>query len=246
MPHAASCAPSADHNFIIDLTSEVPNIFVDPNSGLRDIYLQVHSFAGGSENGYEFWAGPPRSADSSYDTYFTVPAQMNARQVYLQSANTMGGPKRIHDSNGISVYGLGHLPMNSDVEEEVDVPLAYLGPEFAGQQLSIDMFDPDSGAKDPIIFYFDTIPTSDWVVCFDDNDDGTSWSNCPDEGYTRQGPANVQSANGEWSAPFVFNIPSDGSGQPFYGGRLVARYHAGGQDTFGWRIVLESRPYLVR
>ena len=219
----------------------------DRVSGVRDIYLQVRGLAGASENGFEFWAGPPRSADPAR---YTVPAQINARHVYILASQIIDpqdgvdGELRYHQSEGVSVFGLGHLPMNSNTGlTTVDIPLAYLGPEFSGQQLTIQMFDPDSGAVDPIIFYFDTIPISDWALCFDDNG-SSSWSTCPAQGFARAGAANIPTANGTWNS-FGFVLPSDATGQPFYGGRLIARYQSGRDDTYGWKIELESRPYLV-
>jgi hypothetical protein len=235
-----------DEDFLINLDEETPDIFVDPGSGIRDIYLQVRGLSGASENGYEFWAGPPRSADVG-DMEFTVPSDVNARHLFLLGARRAGF--EAHRSYGIQVTGMGRLPMNSNVSAQlVDIPLAYIGPEFAGQALHIQMFDPDAGAQDPVIFYFDTIPESDWHVCFDDagND---AWSTCSAQGFgPRDGPANIPLGDA-WQTPdYSFTVPSDGGGgtQPFYGGRLYVRYRAGGNDTYGWKIQIDSRPYLVR
>ncbi len=239
-----------DGDFIIDLDTEVPGIFVDPGSGARYIYLQVRGISGMSENGFEFWAGPPRSADID-DFMFTVPSDINARQIYLLAMRSMD--LEIHRSTGVSIFGLGHLPMNSNTGTTmVDIPLAYFGPEFAGQQLQIDMFDPDAGAQDPIVFYFDSIPIADWAVCYDDNGNN-AWNgyrcNTLPAQYggplTRTGTANIPVGSVWQTPPYIFTIPSDPV-QPFYGGRLIARYKSGANDTYGWRIQIESRPYLVQ
>lgn len=33
---------------------------------------------------------------------------------------------------------------------------------------------------------------------------------------------------------------------PFYGGRLVARYRAGQNDSYAWSITMSSLPYLEK
>jgi hypothetical protein len=112
------------------------------------------------------------------------------------------------------------------------------------------MFDPDAGALDPIVFYFDTIPLTDWSVCFDDNG-VSSWSTCSSSAVNlgpRDGPANIP-IDGSWQTPvYSFVVPSDadGANQPFYGGRLYAWYSSGVNDTYSWKIEIDSRPYLVK
>jgi hypothetical protein len=233
------CSPTTDGDFVVDLITEAPGIYVDPNSGTRQLYLQVRGLSGASENGYDFWAGPTPDDDSNV----IVPSGINARQVYIQHARSEGDTP--HSSRGVGVYGMGHLPMNSNVDYPVDIPLTYLGPEFAGQVISIEMFDPDAGAQDPVYFFFDSIPTSDWTACYDDYG-ASAYSRCSTLGFAREGPADVPSQNGKWqSPPYTFTIPSDDAGVPFYGGRLIAHYKPGKNDTYGWKITLSSRPFLV-
>jgi hypothetical protein len=97
------------------------------------------------------------------------------------------------------------------------------------------------------MFYFDTIPDSDWAVCFDDSG-GTGCENLwPGQGANYAGPANIPVAtNGTWTDPLTFTVPDDTTGVPFYGGRLIARYRSGANDSFVWRMVLDSRPFLVQ
>jgi len=236
-----------DGNFIVGLKSssaygdEVPNIYVDPTSGVRDLFLDVRGIAGKSENGYYFWAGPPRTADGSDDLY-TVPSFINARQIYMLLREAASS--QVHSSEGAGAYGLGHLPMNSNINYRTDLPLAYLGPEFAGQQITIGYFDPDSGATNPIAFSFDSIPRDDWFACFD-NGGGT----CPSlgTGGVAMGPSGIPDGSGNW-LEYTFTIPSEGGTPsiPFYGGRLTVNYQGGQDDTYGIRIRIESRPYLVK
>ncbi len=243
---------SGDGNFIIDLLNETPGIFVDPSTGSRDIFLDVKAISGASENGFELWAGPPRSSDPYK---YSAPSYVNARQIYLQLKRN--ADEEIHTSDGVGIYGIGHLPMNSNTTNRVDIPLAYLGPEFGGQRIYIDLFDADSGTQPPISFYFDTLSRSDWTACFDDgtasnNDCGKALPDGP--GGKREhyrGPDNLN-RNGQW-ARYEFIIPgelvegdvSDGR-MPFYGGRLIASYVGGNHDTYGWKMTIESRPFLVK
>lgn len=246
---APNCGTS-NGDFIVGLKSswwdggdEVPNIYVDPTSGVRDLFLDVRGIWGRSENGYYFWVGPPRSADGSDDLY-TVPSFINARQTYMllrQANNDM-----VHSSEGAAAYGIGHLPMNSNITYRTELPLAYLGPEFAGQEITIGYFDPDSGASGPIGFSFDTIPKGDWMACFDD----AGGSECNLVGGNAAhyvGPDGIPDGGGSW-LEYTFTIPSEGGTPsiPFYGGRLTVNYRGGQDDSYGIRITIESRPYLVR
>ncbi len=261
---AQDCSGNGD--FIIDVggaDSEVPNIMTDPN-GVTDIYLQVRSLNGSSENGYEIWAGPPYSAGREWQ----APAEVNARQLYLWNLQKMGAEKdnlMFWRRSPVIVTGLGRLPMNGMTEGLVDIPLAYLGPEFTSEEMTIRMFDPDAGAQDPIIFTFDTIPEIDWNYCYDDRDPYLwhQWGRCGENvggwnlvDYPYRGMANIyktpptytNTANGMWSR-FEMVLPSEedtSNPTPFYGGRLYARYKPGLGDTYVWSIEIDSRPYLVR
>jgi hypothetical protein len=241
---ASLCGPSygdTPHNFVINLKKEVPGIYVDPNNGLRDIYIQVRGLDGASENGYEFWAGPSPDEDSSV----VAPADVNARQLYILGARSKG--VTIHNSQGVGVFAMGYMPMNSNTNAPVDIPIAYLGPEFAGQQMYIQMFDPDSGAEAPIVFYFDTMPQTDWAVCL--QGPAAGYNTCSGLGlgtkWDKTQTARIPFSNDWQTPPYTFMIPSESTGQPFYGGRLYARYRPGANDTYVWKVTIESRPYLV-
>ncbi len=242
---ALGCSGNGD--FIITLKgggNETPNIYVDPSTGNRDIYLQVRGLSGATENGFQLWAGPARSEDGG-DLLYTAPSDVNARQTYL--LRERAGGNNYHLSDGVGVFGIGHLPMNSNVNYRTDIPLAYLGPQFSGQQLTVQLFDADSGASPPLSFFFDTIPQSDWTACYDDN---TGGSHCPNVGgqtIDYLGPLNIPNDNA-W-ASYTFTIPSESDPTrpiPFYGGRLFVSYVGGTHDTFGWKITLDARPTLVK
>lgn len=245
------------NSFEIDLTSDVPGIVTDPSDGTRFIFLDVIALAGSgsSENGFEIWAGPPIYTDGDPDVP-DVPSEVNARNLY--ALNNPGS----HSSEGVTVYGLGNLPMNSNFSNEVDVPLIYVGPDMIGQTINVSMFDSDSGASPPVIFYFDSIAftpddgsnlgydpdATDWALAFH-----VSGQTDPD-GVTR--PCTPGSCNNQWVNYNIvvpgnldncdYDNPTMAECTPFFGGRLIARYGAGFTDTYGWQISVEGLPYLVK
>jgi hypothetical protein len=240
---------SAVDSFEIDLTNggDVPGIIVDPGTGARYINLDVTALSGASENGFEIWAGPPDYVVGS-NGKDPISAQVNLRN--REVINTPGA----HYSGGAVVFALGRLPMNSVFANTVDIPLVYVGAEQAGQTMTVSLFDSDAGAKPPITFFFDSISDLDWSLKFAD-----PTTNAPDPDGIAQGvrcePGSCQS---QWvDPPYQVTIPGvvddcDYSNPntldctPFYGGRLMARYQGGANDTFGWEIRLNGLPRLVR
>ena len=249
---AISQQPGVD-SFEIDLTTDVPNIVVDQSTGARFIFLYVQAMSGFSENGFEIWAGPPDYVD-------TVPSEVNARN--LHALNNPGS----HSSDGVTVYGLGNLPMNSNFSNPVDIPLIYVGPDMIGQNIQIRMFDSDSGAQPPVIFYFDSIAftpddsdplgydpdLTDWAMSFgvsgQDDPDGVAEGvrclpgNCDnqwiDPAFRIEVPGNLDNCD--------YDNPTMEDCTPFFGGRLVVRYDGGFADTYGWEITIEGLPFLVK
>jgi hypothetical protein len=149
----AGFAEVGDGNFEVDVdpdspTTETPDIYVNPVSGKRSLFLDVRGVEGASENGFDLWAGP---------RYETVPSEVNERNVdiVLHAGD-------YHSSAGATFFGLGHLPMNSNYQEVVTLTLAYVPPEWAGRTVWVSNFDNDSGAQPPVTFIFDTMPYDDW------------------------------------------------------------------------------------
>ncbi len=152
---------SGSGTFEIDLGSHT-GIMRDQNN-TRFLYLDVTAIAGASENGFEIWAGPPYYASGSHDPLAPcgapgqfppagVPSKANARNLHVvRCGNTS------HSSKGVTVFGMGNLPMNSNANFAVDIPLIYVGAEYGGSQILISMFDPDAGSRSPVVFYFDTL-----------------------------------------------------------------------------------------
>jgi len=226
--------PNVDYDNQTCAGGEMPDCTLDPLSDDIYLYLDVRGVAGASENGFEFWAGPDL-------TVYDIPTEMNDRNVYVLTHDWYTS----HSSEGVVVLGIGHLPLNSNTADLVDIPLAYIGPELAGQTVRINLFDPDSGSEGPITFFFDSVDEEDWsyVTCDDDTpgaplcDQPAGQQNSPGQ-YIGDGERNNQ-----WiDPPFEFVVPAEVGTPlvPFGGGVLTARYKAGFQDTYGWVVEVES------
>ncbi|HET6446042.1 MAG TPA: pilus assembly protein TadG-related protein [candidate division Zixibacteria bacterium] len=235
-PGGSVAAPG--RGFELSMSRHLQDILVDGSTGNRFVYMDVTTLSGASENGFEVWAGPG-------DYVNTVSANVNARNVQV-----INDPSS-HSAKGVTVYGIGHLPMNSNVNFAVDIPLIYVGPEYAGSAMYVSIYDSDAGADPPVIFYFDSISEDDWSLTFSD-------PGVPDpDGVT--GRCIIGSCGTQWIDPaYRIDVPSltddctdpnDSAQQdvctPFYGGRLVARYIGGEDDTYHWNINLAGLPYLI-
>ncbi|MBX3055274.1 MAG: hypothetical protein KF770_02275 [Anaerolineae bacterium] len=235
----ATAVPADNGSFEINLSSSVPGIVVEAGSGIRYLNLDVTTTSGSSENGFELWAGPP-----SYIA--TVPGAVNARNLHV--LNNPGS----HSSKGVAIFASGILPLNSNYQFPVDIPLIYVGPEMAGRNVNVSLFDLDQ-APTTVTFFFDSIAESDWSMVFGQG--GTD----PDGQVRTCLPGHGCSSN-NWVTPsYKITIPggniancdygnpqNDPDCVPFYGGRLTARATAGYQDTYVWRITVDGLPYLEK
>lgn len=246
------CTPGTagpGQGFEVDISDDLVSIVTDDGSGARYIYMEVESISGGSENGYEIWAGPRNYLNS-------VSSNVNARNVQI-----VNNPSS-HSSLGVTVFGMGHLPMNSTVNNRVEIPLIYVGPEYAGTSVYVSNYDSDSGASGPLVFYFDSIG------CQDPSDEDPSkcdWfksfaTSGPDaDGETGRCTIGVNCNALFVDPPYRIDIPTlndectdptDLSQRdvctPFYGGRLMVSYDGGQSDTYHWNISLSGLPYLIR
>ncbi len=241
----------SEKTFELNIQNDLPNILEDPGTNYRYVYLDITSISGGSENGFEVWAGPN-------DFVNTVPSNGNDRNLYV--INNPGS----HYSMGATVFGMGRLPMNSNTSNVVDIPLIYIDAEMAGQTIFVSTFDMDSGAKPPIVFYFDSLAftpdnstdnvnwdLTDWAVSFGGTTDpegrcfvgGASYSSGCNNRWVQPRyeivvPGNIENCN--------YSNPTMEDCTPFYGGRLMARYKAGTGDTYGWQVNVTGLPFLVR
>ena len=182
--------------FEIDLSNDLPNILVDPITGQRFVYLDVTGLSGASENDFEIWAGPP---------YYDLPANGNLRNV--ARLNDIHAGFNTYSNHGARVFAIGVLPMNSTVENTVDIPLLYVGPQFAGGEIEISLFDPDSGTVPPITFFFDSISTDDFVIEYTDqgcwgnggcNDQWVGPPGSPDTAFVIDVPDATSECNQSW------------------------------------------------
>ncbi len=221
-------------DFELSISNDLSGILSDPGTGNRYVYLDVTASSGASENGFEVWAGP---------FYPDVPSNVNTRN--LTVLNNPGA----HAAKGVTIFGIGRLPMNSNINFAVDIPLIYVGPELAGEKIHVSLFDTDAGSQPPIVFYFDSIAESDWSLTFgagDPDPDGVSGrckpGSCYDEWVNPSYEITIPGIldNCDWGNPTQADCT------PFYGGRLIARYIGGNNDTYGWQISLSGLPYLVR
>jgi hypothetical protein len=234
--------PAEYGSFEINLRDDVPNILRDPETGHMYIYLDVTAVTGASENGFEVWAGP-----NSYIN--NISSNVNTRNVQV-----VNNPSS-HGTDGVAVFGMGNLPMNSNYSNAVNVPLIYVPPEYAGQDIYVTLFDSDSGAKPPITFFYDTLSQADWSVTF-----GSDPKTHPDRTaeYETKNRCVIGSCQDEWVVPaYKLAVPTLDPARcaanpgnkdvctPFFGGRLTANYIGGQGDTYGWSIRLSAPPYLV-
>jgi hypothetical protein len=205
-------------SFEVNLNTDVPNILTDPATGASYLYLNITTISGASENGFELWAGPP----PPYETdNFEYSSEVNKRN--LEMTNRPGG----HFSDGVLVFAMGNLPMNSIYSNPIDIPLVYLGSELAGQQVFVSLFDPDSRTQPPIAFFFDSIAydspddevglieaNTDWGHLFGDADDPNTEGRCfhvDEVGYDPDGTVNPnRRCTDQWvEPPYALTIPGD-------------------------------------
>jgi hypothetical protein len=140
----------SDGDFEIDLSTETPDIYVNPADGSRSLFLNVRGVEGASENGFDLWAGP---------RYINVPSEVNARNVDI-----ILHPGDYHSSAGATWAGMGHLPMNNNTENiTATITLTYVPSEYAGRRIVVESFDNDyPNLMERIDFYFNTVSKKDW------------------------------------------------------------------------------------
>jgi hypothetical protein len=224
-------------SFEIDLTSDLPNIWVDPVTGERHLLLDITTISGASLNEFHVWAGPRYNLEFASDA--------NTRNI--QMINTPGS----HDAAGVRVKAVGSLPQVSHETGWAEKPLLQLGPEYGGQTIHVSGFDLDAGSQPPLVFSFDTLAftpadndsdgidhdLTDWALSYggtaDDNVAGRCFAG--GDGYANE-------CDNQWITPsYAITIPHDldcdyqdpdvATCTPFYGGTLSVRYRAGFEDA---------------
>lgn len=277
----STAVPSNFGSFEVNLDN-LGDILRDQTTNNRYLYLDVTALTGATENGYEIWAGPPHYTgpkDTNTPDHCGVagqfppagtPSKANTRNLHVVNCG-----RNSHSSMGATVLSMGNLPMNSNTSSPVDIPLIYVGAQYAGSQILISLFDSDSGAQGPIVFFFDTIaynllsPTpgpgsnpvntalTDWALAFSVNSQTD-----PDLAVGETRNCNIGGCGNLWTTPaYRIQVPTLDPARcdaattpiqtqqwctPFYGGRLIARYDGGNHDTYGWQIRLPGLPYLIK
>lgn len=222
--NAVPVDPGSNATFELNIADggDLAEIVVDKETGERIVHLDITSLSGASENGFAVWAGPPIYVDA-------VPANVNQRNIAV--VNTDG----VHDSGGVKITAVQNLVINNIFNEQYAHPLLELPAIMSGQTISMTHFDIDAGAQPPMVFYFDTIPESEWSRTFTDG--------CP-PGF----------CNNQWAEPAIqLKIPGDAEGYasdtpaygdcvPFDGGTLMMRITGGRNDTFALRVQQQPAP----
>ncbi len=237
--------PAEAGSFEVDLTQDVSNIQVDPLTGEKVLYLDVTSLSGGSKNGFAIWAGPDDYANS-------IPSHVNDRNLYI--LNNPGS----HAGKGIKVEAVENLPRQSSVSDHINFPVVDLGPEYAGQTITVTMFDLDVGTRPPVRFFMDTLAFSpddsaedginhaltDWAVSYGGSVDPLGRCFSGGASYTAE-------CNNAWINPvYTITLPSEQNCDspetcmPFYGGQLQTRFRGGMADAHVWHVDLPERPLL--
>ena len=261
--------PSNFGSFEVNLTA-ISDVLPDPITGLRTIYLDVTALTGASENGFDVWAGPPSytvPANPGDPCQGGLPSRVNARNVHITNCGNAS-----HSSGGVTIAALDYQLTNYNTTAPIEKKLVYIGPEYAGETIHVTLFDSDSGAQSPLLFYFDTlaftlrnpIPTppanpintslTDWFRAFAVNNTVT---HDPDllPGESRN--CYPGTCNNTWITPtYRIQVPTLSPTlcvnpvatphycTPFYGGWLTVRYLPGYHDTATWHVELPERPLV--
>lgn len=234
--------------FEVNTATDLPGIVVDATTQMRYLYIDVKTIDGASENGFEIWAGPP------YAHYLEGWQDVNSRNVLVTN------DPNVYTTQGVSVYSVGIMPLNSLTDNRVDFPLVYVKPEFAGQTISVSLFDADAGVRYPLCFYFDTIPVPDcnsgyntsgvdgYIVYYDEANDGNRcFPSCNNQFVTPAFEIRVPDFDPNNCDPNAATLNEKMFDcNEFLGGRLMVSYDGGRHDTYQWLVTFPSVPYLVR
>ncbi|MDA0242002.1 MAG: hypothetical protein OT477_01170 [Chloroflexi bacterium] len=203
---------AAGNGFEIDLSQDVLNMAVGED-GWRYLQFDITTISGASENGFGLWAGPPSASVG-------IPANVNLRNVYLADN------PNVRSAAGVRVLAANYLPMQAYMTNYIEIPLAQVPASAAGEDITISLFDTDSGTQTPLIFSLNTISITQFSLTFgitNPEPEGrcfTVGSNCQNEWV---GPP------GNTSPPYTITLPLT-----LTDSILMAEYLAGGGDTYVW------------
>lgn len=108
------------------------------NGAVGNFRLNVTTTAGASENGFGLRAGPVRSGTTPFNA-----------------------------TNGTKIIGVGHLPINFNIDGTATVRLGTVPTSAAGKEVIIRKFDTDvqaaSGAANTVTYTCSTLPGKSWT-----------------------------------------------------------------------------------
>lgn len=167
-----------ENDFIVEWSAsrnEIPDIIVGEDGELS-LYLDVVPLDGSTENGWLVWAGPrPQDYPDPNNEPHYVPSEVNARNMFLYNLLEANPTEYAnwHGSEGIAVGAQGPPTYNAEGFGTTHIPLLYVPPQMAGQEITVEIFDAENDpaqndTRAPLYFHFDTLPVSDWSSCFDD------------------------------------------------------------------------------
>lgn len=239
--------------------SALPDLSIDPVTRKRYLYLDVTALSGQTENGYGLWAGLPLQVNvynPDEACQGLIPSQVNQRNLFIVDCASY------QRANGVLIQPMGAVVLHSNSDKPVDIPLTFVGAENAGNQMYVSLFDADTGAEAPVVFYFDRLAAgwlrprpappanpvdpnlTDWAMAFAVNHTVTD---DPDLGFGLERNCVPGACSDQWVSPaYRLTLPAMTDDchfatnpfncQPFYGGWLVARYAAGLHNTYAWLV----------
>ena len=107
------------------------------NGAMGNFRLNVTTTGGASENGFGLRAGPARASNTSFDS-----------------------------TNGTKIIGVGHLPINFNIDGTATIRLGTVPTSAAGKEVIIRKFDTDvqqsSGAANTVTYTCSSLPGKSW------------------------------------------------------------------------------------
>ena len=219
---------SAD-GFEISLIQDTPNIYEEPITGDRYLYLSVTTIGGSSKNGFDIWAGPS-------DAVSTVASEVNTRNLAI-----LNGTGSTYTYGGFEIFAQEAAPQNFHYTEPFTRVLRYFGPAYSGQPITLTLFDIDSGSSAPLNISVGGLTLTYGVTGTLDPDGIPANSRC------------LPNCNNQFIFPsYVITLPGDlyctednPFCTPFSGGYLIMDYASGSGDNHLISLTAPPEPYYA-
>lgn len=215
--------------FEISLTVDTPNMYVEPMTGDRYLYLSVTTISGSSQNGFDIWAGSP-------DAVGTVPSEVNARNLAI-----LNGFGDVYADAGLDILAQESAPQTIYYTEPFTRRLRYFGPAYSGQPITLTLFDIDGGSSAPLSLGIAGFTYTYGIAGTTDPDGVPADSRC------------FPNCNNQFIAPsYVITLPGDINCNignpfctPFSGGFLEMSYASGSGDKHLVSLTAPPEPYYA-